>query len=738
MSCKCPTPDDNCEEMQCKLENIICQGSASRANILSVFGIVQNLVNRVCTNGLSPNGDTITTLTNNGDGTISYINETGDVEVIAICDLISDAGCSDSLVDTGDGKYTHTALDGTQTIIDTTADNNTTYTVTNNNDGSFVLTGSDNTSETIQMPVTTVTDTITGNPIATIDNSIDPAYTVNETVTTFVDNNNGTYTYTNEAGTTFDIDVKDDTDTTYVLSENNDGTITLTGSDSTTQTLDICAIIANNCPETVTSLTISGTDILFTDENNTVNTIAIPQPTFIETAPGIFEYTPVGQTPLVLDTTSTPSTITNTVTGHLILTHDNGDGTSTDVNETITSVTYNGTTGELTYKDETGADNVITLPLENFLSTASFDPTTNELTLTLSDNSTFTVDLAELMDTYELVTTNTDSVTTTLSGNGSTATPWDVSSNVNIDPSATNIATITSGGLLVEETVTSLVLNVDGTYTYTSEDGTQTKITNPDICTMLNTISDGGAIDGDKILTIAADGACKLVDMCAEDLDVNGLPACTGVLQNSIVSPNADNIIQEDANKLAYLETSDIVAPSNGTCTENSIEDVGGKLWSPKHYAIAEVVRFPDEQIQSLPSGTPTAYRALTVYNPSDCLPMVGVFMNTWSTFFIAHEDEFSGNNTDIGQDFSVSINNGVFSAPSTAGGWNLSLGLAGTTDVSMNLDSTVAPLTYPVVIPPGGEARARFRVKWGGNGSGTPIMAVESQSITFNGATTE
>ena len=78
------------------------------------------------------------------------------------------------------------------------------------------------------------------------------------------------------------------------------------------------------------------------------------------------------------------------------------------VPEAVEDVSYNATDAELTisYTGST-ADKVINLPKENFLSAASFDAATHILTLTLVDETTVTVDLAELVDTYTVADTAT-------------------------------------------------------------------------------------------------------------------------------------------------------------------------------------------------------------------------------------------------------------------------------------------------------------------------------------------
>ena len=60
-----------------------------------------------------------------------------------------------------------------------------------------------------------------------------------------------------------------------------------------------------------------------------------------------------------IDLSTLRSIITNTVTGHLIMTHNDGNGTVKDVFETITGLSLEG--AGIKYIDEAGASTIITL-----------------------------------------------------------------------------------------------------------------------------------------------------------------------------------------------------------------------------------------------------------------------------------------------------------------------------------------------------------------------------------------
>ncbi|MFB9104109.1 hypothetical protein ACFFU1_04290, partial [Algibacter miyuki] len=134
-----------------------------------------------------------------------------------------------TLVDNTDGTYTYTSEDGTETIVDIPA--------------SVV-----NQFENIvnEGPVT-----INGETFNTIEEYIENIVTTNETVTTLVDNTDGTYTYTSEDGTETIVDIPASVVNQF---ENivNEGPVTVNGETFNTIEEYIENIVTTN--ETVTTL----------------------------------------------------------------------------------------------------------------------------------------------------------------------------------------------------------------------------------------------------------------------------------------------------------------------------------------------------------------------------------------------------------------------------------------------------------------------------------------------------
>lgn len=71
---------------------------------------------------------------------------------------------------------------------------------------------------------------------------------------------------------------------------------------------------------------------------------------------------------------------------------------------------YDGASGKLTFTTNGGTPIEITLPVEQFLAAAAYDAETHILSLTMTDNTKFDVDLGDLIDVYEAGETESISV----------------------------------------------------------------------------------------------------------------------------------------------------------------------------------------------------------------------------------------------------------------------------------------------------------------------------------------
>src|SRR5690606_34469343 len=143
--------------------------------------------------------ETVTTLTDNQDGTFTYTNENGDA-------VTFDANTT-TMVDNGDGTYTFTNANGDTITVDVPSI--VVENITNEGD---IFNAIENLIKNIGGNVY-----YDGNQFTYLDENGDTQVInfeelvqANETVTTLVNNNDGTYTYTSEDGTITTINVPTD------------------------------------------------------------------------------------------------------------------------------------------------------------------------------------------------------------------------------------------------------------------------------------------------------------------------------------------------------------------------------------------------------------------------------------------------------------------------------------------------------------------------------------------------
>ena len=134
----------------------------------------------------------------------------------------------------------------------------------------------------------------------------------------------------------------------------------------------------------------------------------------------------------------------------------------------LTGAVFDPGTGDLTLSMSSGSPIVVplaTLAADKFLNGSTFDPLTNTLTLVMSDASTYTVNLTDLVRSSV-----SNSTSTTISGDGSTAAPLSV--EVKISTTANNALTVDANGLYVPD----FSLTAGSTPVTTTETGLSTVI----------------------------------------------------------------------------------------------------------------------------------------------------------------------------------------------------------------------------------------------------------------------
>ncbi|MEJ1224136.1 hypothetical protein WAA86_15350, partial [Sediminicola sp. 1XM1-17] len=261
----------------------------------------------------------------------------------------------------------------------------------------------------------------------------------------------------------------DNLETVTTLVANADGTFTYKDEDGVDTIIDIANL------ETLTSLALNAdnTNLEFTDEDGVVNMIDL--------------------TPLV-NNLETLTTMVANPGSTFTYTDEAGVATVIDIKnlETLTTVLNNGD-GTITYTDELGANQTITMLSTDanndiivgadgglYLNVASVtvaetvtnlvDNNNGTITYTNEDGTAQTVSKADITDNLDgtYTFTNNDGSDVVINTNGVTI------SNV---VAGNRIATITNAAGVsadINETVTTLADNANGTFSYTSENGTIT------------------------------------------------------------------------------------------------------------------------------------------------------------------------------------------------------------------------------------------------------------------------
>ena len=166
-----------------------------------------------------------------------------------------------------------------------------------------------------------------------------------------------------------------------------------------------------------------------------------------------------------------------------------------------------------------------------FLQSSSFENTTNLLSLTLSDGNTITANLADLVDTYDLTVADSSTVDLTLTGAGTTASPWNVTAQVLVDPAGGLTAgagglaidvdpagdiTVGPNGLLFNHNPSSVSGPVAGVWTHADGAGNTTPIAST-------------STDANNLLTVGGNGGSQLSPFPVSTLtDVNTVGATAG------------------------------------------------------------------------------------------------------------------------------------------------------------------------------------------------------------------
>ncbi|MEZ2415934.1 beta strand repeat-containing protein, partial [Muriicola sp. E247] len=641
---------------------------------------------------------TTISLVDNGDGTYSFSDSMGNIQLITTNGLtitntvagnliatvtLSDGSSTNinetitSLTDTGDGFITYTTEDGTQ---ETVAKSD----MADNGDGTYTFTNNDGTDVILNTNGLTITNTVPGNLIATLTLADGSSTSVNETITALTDNGDGLITFTKENGgqdTVAKSDITDNLDGTYTFT-NNDGsdvilstnglTVTNTIAGNLIATLTLADGSSTNINETVTSI-IDNSDgfVTFIKEDGTQDTVAKADIT--DNLDGTYTFTNNDGVDVTITTNGL--VVTNTVAGNLIATLTQADGSNTDINETITALVDNGdgfvtftkedgtqdtvakaditdnTDGTYTFTNNDGVDvildfNAAALPFDNTIlgnltatdvqaaidevSTAvaggSDDQNISgsvligtDLTIGIENGTNEIVDLSSLVDDADADPAN--EYNTALAMNAGALEITDIGATLSeslISTDANNDLLFgVDGRLYVNvdaaasgETNTTILDNGDGTFTYTNELGAAEIISKADLIdnadgTYTFTNNDGSdeTIDTraasnpyDNTITgllIASDVQGALDELAAgsdsQDISTDNSPGNISIQNGSTLTLNVDDADSDPTNELQTLSQ----AGNNVT-----LSDGGGTI------SVADNDNDPTNENQTVSAGT--------------------------------------------------------------------------------------------------------------------------------------
>ncbi|WP_188834911.1 beta strand repeat-containing protein [Echinicola rosea] len=405
----------------------------------------------------------------NGDS-FSYTTEEGDLVEVSIETLLNET--TSTLVDNGDGTYTYKNEEGLETIINVPSD-------VINEFGDII------NNETVRKSITELIENVGGNVyydgenITYVDEegneqviNIEELVKEHETVTTLVDNGDGTYTYSNEEGLETIINVP-----SAVVNEFGDIINNETVRKSITELIEN---VGGN-------VYYDGENITYVDEEGNEQVINIEElvkehetvTTLVDNGDGTYTYSNEEGLETIINV---PSAVINEF-GDII----NNETVRKSITELIENVGgnvyYDGE--NITYVDEEGNEQVINI--EELVKE-------HETVTTLVDNGdgTYTYSNEEGLETIinvpsAVINEFGDIINNETVRKSITELIENVGGNVYYD--GENITYVDEEGneqvinieeLVKEhETVTTLVDNGDGTYTYSNEEGLETIINVP-------------------------------------------------------------------------------------------------------------------------------------------------------------------------------------------------------------------------------------------------------------------
>ncbi|SFR31625.1 hypothetical protein SAMN04490243_0298, partial [Robiginitalea myxolifaciens] len=461
--------------------------------------------------------ETITNLSDNGDGTFTYVNENGVNQTVAKSDI----------TDNGNGTYTFTNNDGTDVTLDTRA-------ASNPYDNS--------TSGLAATDVQAAIDEVAGG--SSDDQNLTGATLTGTDLQ--IDIENGSSANVDLAGLVDDADADPTNElNTGISFDGTNLTVTDAGGN---QSVDISSVSTDN--QNLTGATLTGTDLQIDIEDGSSATVDLAG--------------------LVDDADADPTNELNTgisFDGTNLTVSDAGGNQSVDISgvstddQTAAEVTYDNSISGLTASDVQAAIDEVAAGSTDNQNLTGATLTGTDLQIDIEDGSSATVDLAGLVDDADADPTN--ELNTGISFDGTNLTVTDAGGNQSVDISSVStddqtIATDGSAGNISIENGNALTLNVDDA----DADPTNEFNTGAGMNAGSLEVTDGGgtqstsliSADANNDITAGSDGALYLnvasvtISETITNLSDNGDGTFTYVNENGVNQTVAKADITDNGN----------------------------------------------------------------------------------------------------------------------------------------------------------------------------------------------
>ena len=499
----------------------------------------------------------------------SYIDVSGNTQVIDINTIVKANETITTLVNNGGGSYTYTNELGTAVNIDVTGDVTTNFnTIANNPVVTNII------KDIVKKTEGNVTFDSTTNEFKYVDVSgntqivnMNTIVKANETVTTQTqDLLTGAITYTNEAGTTSISQVKS-ADAANILTVGTDGGTLLTPTTITAATTVSNTSTGNNLSTTVNGKTGTGVNIINNNETSLAGT------TLITTVNGVAS-TPLDLTPAIsAGTTNTLSLLGNTLTSNvngISSTSDAVSGVSNASNINISTITVNGITSS-------GA------PIVNSNETSL---TGTSLTTTVNGVASTALDLAPaiLAGTTNTLSLLGNTLTSNVNGISSTSDAVSGVSNAsNINTSTVTVNGITSTGAPIINsnetslTGTSLTTTVNGVTSTALDLSSAISAGTTNALSLLgNTLTSN--VNGVSSTSDAVSGVSNTSNVNTSTITVNGITSSGAPIVNSNETSLTGTSLTTTVN--GVTSTALDLAPAISAGTTNTLSLLGNTLTS--------------------------------------------------------------------------------------------------------------------------------------------------------------